>query len=217
MEAIKVVVADCHPVVRRGIRAILQEAGIAVGGETSNGEEALRLVEAVRPSVLVLEVLLRGMSGLEVCRHLYKARGKAVAGSSPAIMVLTAYDSDRYVFSLLESGAKGYVLKDEPPDVVLMALKTVARGETWLSPRITSKLARMATERRPYIVQMPTNRQIEILRLVAAGKTDREIAQGLGMAERTVRYHLRNLYDKLGVNTRAEAAAWAARQSLLEE
>jgi DNA-binding NarL/FixJ family response regulator len=207
MKAIRVVLADDHPVVRAGIRNELRAAGIEVVGEATDGEEALRLTERLQPDVLVLDVEMPGLAGLEVTCRLQESQ------PGLPILVLSAYDHNSYVFGLLEAGATGYVLKDEGLETIVMAVRAAARGETWLSPRVAAKVTRRALGREARPVLTP--REIDVLRLMALGKTNREIGQELGIAERTVRYYLRNIYDKLGVNTRVEAVVWAVREELV--
>jgi len=206
MKALRVVLADDHPVVRAGIRNELQAAGIKVLGEATDGEETLRLVERLQPDVLVLDVEMPGLNGLEVTRCLRETQ--------PAlpILVLSAYDHNSYVFGLLEAGATGYVLKDEALETIVMAVRRAARGEMWLSPRVAAKVTRRATgegEEAPL-----TERELEVLRLLARGWDNRRIAEELAISKRTVRFHLGNIYEKIGVQSRTEAALWAVRHGV---
>jgi DNA-binding NarL/FixJ family response regulator len=208
---IRVLLADDHPVVRAGIRNELQAAGIQVVGEAASGEQALRLVEELQPDVLVLDVEMPGLNGVEVARRL-RERHPALP-----ILVLSAYDHAAYVFGLLEAGATGYVLKDEALETIVMAVEGAVKGEMWLSPRVAAKVTKRALGREKATRPALSEREVEVLRLVAAGRTDGEIGQELSIAERTVRYHLRNIYDKLGVKARVEAVAWAVREGLVRE
>jgi len=209
MGTIRVVLADDHPVVRAGIRNELQAAGIQVIGEAANGEETLRLVERLRPDVVVLDVEMPGLNGLEVTRRLRASQ------SALPILVLSAHDHNSYVFGLLEAGAMGYVLKDEALEVIVMAVQAAAQGEAWLSPKVAAKVTARAMG---YEKSQPplTARELEVLRLMAKGLDNQHIAEKLCLAERTVKYHAGNIYRKLRVSSRAEAVLWAVRQGLVQ-
>ena len=208
MEPIRVVLADDHPVVRAGIRNELLAAGIQVIGEATNGEDALHLAETLQPDVLVLDVEMPGLSGLEVTRRLRARQG------IPPILVLSAYSHDAYVLGLLEAGATGYVLKDEALETIVMAVQAAARGKPWLSPEVAAKVMARALgdgRRSPSVL---TPREYEVLQLMAKGMDNQGIAQNLCLSERTVKYHVCNIYDKLGVSSRAEAVCWAMQHGL---
>jgi len=204
MKALRVVLADDHPVVRAGIRNELRAVGIEVVGEASDGEETLRLVERLRPEVLVLDVEMPGLNGLEVTRRLRETQ--------PAlpILVLSAYDHNSYVFGLLEAGATGYVLKDEALETIVMGVRRAARGEMWLSPRVAAKVTRRATGGEEEVPL--TERELEVLRLMARGWGNRRIGKEVGIAERTVKFHVGNIYLKLGVSSRIEAVMYAMKR-----
>lgn len=208
---IRIVLADDHVMVRQGIRQFLEEAGdIEVVAEAGDGAEAVRLVEAYQPDVAVLDIRMPEVTGVEATRQI-KARFPQVR-----VLVLTAYDDDPYVFALLQAGADGYVLKTASGDELVRAVRTVHGGRTALSPEIAAKVVRQATSGRPEgaadQVEPLTEREIEVLRLAARGRTNRAIGHELGISHRTVQGHLANIYGKLGVNSRTEAVTEALRR-----
>jgi NarL family two-component system response regulator LiaR len=210
-EQIRVILADDHAVVRQGIRRFLEEAGdIDVVAEASDGAEAVRLVEEHRPDVAVLDIRMPEVTGVEATRRI-KARFP-----DTRVLVLTAYDDDPYVFALLEAGADGYVLKTASADQLVDAVHTVYRGESALSPEVASKVVQQATGRRPASaadqIEPLTPREIDVLRLVAKGMTNREVGQELGISHRTVQGHLASIYDKLDANSRTEAVTEALKR-----
>ncbi|GAB4503524.1 MAG: response regulator transcription factor [Anaerolineales bacterium] len=211
-----VVIVDDHPIVRAGMRAVLSAAAdIEVIGEGENGADALRLVAELRPDVLALDVQLPDLNGLEVTRRL------RAEGTPTAILILTAHDDPQTVFGLLESGAVGYVLKDEALETLVNAVRTAARGETWLSPAVAGQVVKRAVAGIPPEAEAAfstlTRREIEVLRLVARGLDNAAIAQELVLTKRTVQNHISNIYGKLSVATRAEAVLFALRHGLGSE
>ncbi len=210
-KSIRVLLADDHAVVRKGIRQFLEEAGdIEVVAEAENGAEALRLVGETRPDVAVLDIRMPEITGVEVTRRI-KARYPHVR-----VLILTAYDDDPYVFALLQAGADGYVLKTSSGDDLVHAVRTVHRGESALSPQIVGKVVRQLRDGRPAgaarQVAPLTERELTVLRLAARGLTNRQIGRELSISHRTVQGHLASIYDKLGVNSRTEAVTEALRR-----
>lgn len=201
---IRVILADDHPMVRAGIRgALLQTASIEVVAEANSGHEALRLIRTTWPDVILLDCRLPGeIDGLGVAECIQ------TGGWPIQVVALSAFDDDILVHKMVRAGAVGYVLKQEALERVVEAIQAAARGENWFSAPVAAKITAWARGERP--TQL-TGHELNVMRLVVTGKTDRQIGLELGLAERTVRYHLRNIYDKLGVNTRAEAVARAVR------
>ena len=210
---IRVLLADDHPLVRAGIRATLSsETDIVVVGEAADTMEAQRLAEEVQPDVLLLDLSMPGPSATETVTYLRERCPKV------KVLILTAFDDDAYVRGLVNAGVAGYVLKDEVPEAVSCALRAVVAGGTWFSRHLMQKLAQdpMDDAKAGGIEEEPqlTGREVQILQLLVEGQTDREIGQALNLAERTVRYCLRNIYDKLRVANRTEAAYRASQLRL---
>ena len=218
---ITVVIVDDHPVVRAGIRTVLEGAAdVTVVAEGANGADALRLVAQHRPAVLVLDVNLPDLNGLEVTRRLRDR------GTTTAVLILTIYDDSQTVFGLLESGATSYVLKDETLETLVSAVRAAARGENWLSPAVARQVVRRAVGETPsprvsscrrMRASIPlTPREVEVLRLLAQGLDNGAIAQRLVVTKRTVQNHVSNVYGKLGVTSRTEAMLYAIRHGLVQ-
>ena len=210
-DPIRVILADDHAVVRKGIREFLEEAGdVEVVAEADDGAQALRLIEAHQPDVAVLDIRMPTMTGVEAARQV-KDRFPQVR-----VLILTAYDDDPYVFALLQAGADGYVLKTASGDELVRAVRTVHRGESALSPEIATKVVRQAVSGRPEgaadQIETLTERELDVLRLAARGLTNRAIGHELGISHRTVQGHLQSVYGKLDVNSRTEAVTEALRR-----
>ncbi len=210
---VNVAIVDDHPVVRAGIRAILAVApDLNVVAEGVSGQDALRLIDVHRPDVLVLDVNLPDLNGLEVTRRL-RSRGNLTP-----IVILTVHNDSQTVLGLLEAGATGYVLKDDAPDRLAGAVRAVARGETWLSPAVAGQVVRRAVAgpSEPATCADPplsplTPRELEVLQLLALGLDNETIAQRLVLTKRTVQNHVSIIYDKLGVTSRTEALLYAVQ------
>jgi DNA-binding NarL/FixJ family response regulator len=217
-EKIRVVLADDHAVVRKGIREFLEEEGdIQVVGEGANGQEAIELVAELRPDVAVLDIRMPAITGIEATRRI-KAQYPTVK-----VLVLTAYDDDPYIFALLKAGGSGYILKTAGSSELVQAIRAVHRGESVLDPAVTQKVMAQFTTGRPAgaqeMVESLTDREIEVLRLVAKGLTNKAIGRELSISDRTVQGHLANIFGKLDVGTRTAAVLLAVQQGwiVLEE
>ncbi len=205
---LRILIADDHPVVRSGIRnELTRHADIEIVGEAVDGDEALRLAQTLQPDVLLLDINMPGLKAVEVMRQLKRLP------APPRILVLSAYGDEENVLGMLQAGATGYLLKDEDPAAIVEGVRAVAQGRPWLSAAVVDVMRR-GLEGEKGARRTLTEQELEILQLLAEGKTDREVSQKLGVAERTVRYRLRSIYDKLGVNTRLEAVTWAVQQGL---
>ncbi|MFK7843654.1 MAG: response regulator [Rhodothermales bacterium] len=212
---IKVLLADDHPPLRAGMRARLeQEDDITVIGEATNGKEALALAKSLQPHLLVLDMEMPEMTGLEVATRL-KDDGEAVR-----VLVLSAYEDAEYITKLLESGAvAGYLTKSESLDTIVAAVRGVSKGEDgWLSREVAAAL--MKQRRGPSrkvdnSLQQLSRREMEVLQLIAKGFNNNQIGEELFIAESTVKKHVSNIYMKLELNTRAEVTAWAWKNGIV--
>ncbi len=212
--SIRVLLADDHALVRQGIRRFLDEAGdIEVVVEVGDGQEAVRLAESHRPDVVIMDIRLPGMSGVEATREI-KRRFPQIR-----VLVLTAYDDDPYIFALLQAGADGYLLKTASAKELIQAVRMVWRGGTALSPEVAGKVVRQVAARKPEgaldQVEPLTERELEVLQLTARGLTNRAIGYTLGISHRTVQGYLASIYDKLDVSNRTEAVTEALRRGWL--
>ncbi len=214
---IRVIIAEDHAVVREGTRELLdREKDIQVIGEAANGAEAVALVEKLQPDVAIVDISMPVMGGIEATQKIKALR------PSTAILILTAYDDDQYVFALLGAGAAGYLLKDVPSAEVVRAVRAVHAGEPVLHPAIAKKvLARIASETSGQSAPQTdravlTDREREVLRLAACGMSNARIASRLSVSLRTVQSHLTHTFDKLGVGSRTEAVIAGLRRGLLE-
>jgi DNA-binding NarL/FixJ family response regulator len=210
MNKIRVLLADDHPIVRTGIRTMLQTAtDIDVVAEAKSGAEALDLVERLQPDVLLLDMEMPGLSGVDVAKRL------KLVNAPVRVLALSAYDDAQYVRNLLASGAAGYLTKEEAPEMIIDAVRGVARGEEgWLSRRAVAKVTAWAREDRDENGKL-TERELEVLHLVVAGKTNQEIALALKISEKTVEKHVGAILSKLNVASRVEAAVQAIQRDLL--
>jgi len=210
-DKIRVLLADDHVLVRQGIRQFLEDAaGIEVVAEAGDGAQAVHLVETHQPDIAVLDIRMPGVTGVEATRRIKEHFPQV------RVLILTAYDDDPYVFALLQAGADGYVLKTSSADELVRAVYTVYGGSPALSPEIASKVIRQMTSGKPVgaadQVETLTERELDVIRLAARGKTNREIGSELGISHRTVQGHLASIYGKLGVNSRTEAVTEAVRR-----
>jgi two-component system, NarL family, response regulator DegU len=211
---IRVVIIDDHPIVRAGMRMVLNETPeIQIVGEGINGQEALRLAAEMKPDVLVLDVNLPDINGLEVTRRL------RASGNATPVLILTVHNDSQMIFGLLKAGATGYVLKDDTLETLASAIQAVSHGETWLSSRITEHVVQRALgENKPPELPSPglTSREMEVMCLLATGLDNEEIAQKLTLTMRTVQNHVSTIYGKLGVASRAEAILFAIRRGWVQ-
>jgi NarL family two-component system response regulator LiaR len=209
--AIRVLVVDDHAIVRKGIRALLAEVqGIDVIGEASDGQEAMDQADALRPDVILMDLVMPGVDGIEATRQI------AADEAGPRILVLTSFAGDDKVFPAIQAGALGYLLKDSAPADLVEAIHQVHRGEPSLQPSIAQKV--LNELRRPS-VRPPTpdpltDREMEVLRMVAKGLNNPEIAQQLVITEATVRTHVSNILGKLHLANRVQATLYALQEGI---
>ena len=198
--------------VRDGLSGMFaRDPGFEVVGEAADGAEAVRLAGRCSPDVILMDLRMPGMDGVERASPSWPG-----AGSPARVLVLTTYDTDSYVLPAIEAGATGYLLKDAPRDELLRAVRAAARGEAVLSPSVATRLmSRVRTPGAQRPDQPLSQRELEVLELVAAGNTNREAAARLLISEATVKTHLLSIYAKLGVSDRAAAVAEAFNRGLL--
>jgi DNA-binding NarL/FixJ family response regulator len=204
---IRLIIVDDHPVVRDGLRGMLSsDPDLEVVGEASDGAEALALVASVEPDVVLMDLRMPHLGGAAAIRSL------AEQGSRVKVLVLTTYDTDSDVVPALEAGATGYLLKDAPREELVRAIHAAARGESVLAPSVATRLV---SQLRAPEHEALSDRELEVLTLIAQGETNRGAAARLFISEATVKTHLLHIYAKLGVNDRAAAVAAAYERGLL--
>jgi two-component system NarL family response regulator len=201
---IRILVVDDHPVVRAGLASMLSTiAGLAVCGAASSGEEALELIDAEQPDVLLLDLRMPGMTGIELLKAI-----RAVP-FPPRALVLTSYESDEEIYRAIEAGAHGYLLKSTPQAEIVAAIHAVHSGRHHIPPRIASRLAERMVR------TALTQRELEILEMVVRGLTNKQIGNALHISENTARNHINSIIRKLDVSGRTEAATAAIQQGLV--
>jgi two-component system, NarL family, response regulator LiaR len=209
---IRVLVADDHPIVRRGLSSLINlRADMELVGEAADGVEAVEKIRKLQPDVILLDLMMPRKDGLEVIREVRQENPEA------RILVLTSFADDDKVFSAIKAGALGYLLKDSPSEMLLLAIGDVYRGESSLHPVIARKLIRELNQ--PPVDLPPTEepltrREMEVLRLVARGLSNQEIATDLSITEGTVRLHVSNVLSKLHLANRTQAALYALQEGL---
>ena len=221
--AIRVLLVDDHAIVRDGIRSLLAtEPDVEVIGEADNGQDAVAMAESLQPDVILMDLVMPGMDGIEAIRRIVARQPEA------RILVLTSFTADDKVFPAVKSGAMGYLLKDSGSEELVRAIHQVHRGEASLHPKIARMLlqemkevppvqdaapAPHVPEQRPPVEPL-TGREVEVLKLVAQGRSNREIADQLVIAEGTVRTHVSNILGKLHLASRTQATLYALREGL---
>lgn len=218
MERIKVLIADDHRVVREGLVAILKtKENIAVVGEAQDGQEAIEKTRALLPDVILMDVSMPRMGGVEATRQVKREFPHI------GIIALTMYDEQQYIFDLVRAGATGYLLKDTDSSQIVAAIRAIYRGESLIHPSVASKIlaefslmSQKKGKKSSGVDHDLTEREITVLRLVAEGKTNKEIANVLDLSEKTVKNHVRNIFHKLQVYDRTQAAILAIRKGLIE-
>ena len=202
---IRVLIADDHPLVRRGLAAIINmEDDATVVGEAGDGDEAVTLWRRLHPDVTLMDLRMPRLEGVQAIRQIHAEDANA------RIIVLTTFDHDEDIYAGLRAGAKAYLLKDVQPEELFRCIRAVHAGEAYLQPRVAAKLAQRMHE------ESLTEREVQILKLLAEGRSNRGIGQALFITESTVKSHLKSLFAKLDVTSRAEAIALAAKRGLVK-
>ena len=201
---VRVVLVDDHAVVRSGLAQLLGGAdGIEVVGQAGDGGEAVALVRRTRPDVVVMDLQMPGMDGVEATRRIVEEDLGA------EVVVLTSYSDSTRIVAALDAGAVGYLLKDADPEEVLSGVRAVSRGESPLDPKVARRL--LTARATPGGPAQLTPREVEVLSLVRSGLANKQIARRLGISERTVKAHLTSVFQRIGVVDRTQAALWAER------
>jgi len=215
-KSIRLLLADDHAVVRAGTRELLErQPDLDIVGEAADGEEAVRLTHELQPDVVVMDVRMPRLSGVEATRRI-KAQCPEVR-----VLVLTAHDDDEYVFALLQAGANGYLLKTAEIEKVVEAIRAVAAGQSMLAPTVAGKVVAQFTSGKSLPEALTnsqnqydglTDRELGILKLVGKGLSNKQIGKEIFISDRTVQAHLSNIFSKLGVSSRTEAVMYAVRK-----
>ena len=204
---VRLLIADDHPIVRAGFEGMLAEKpDLEVVGEAGNGEEAVRLADQLRPDVVLMDLRMPEVDGVEAIGRIKEEHPHV------HILVLTTYDSDADILRAIEAGATGYLLKDTPREELFRAIRAAARGEPVLAPSVTARLMQRAKS--PSQAAL-SGREIEVLELVARGRSNRELAKDLHLSEATVKSHLIHIFDKLSVADRTAAVTVALERGIL--
>jgi DNA-binding NarL/FixJ family response regulator len=214
--SIRVLVADDQSMVRAGFRMLLSgEADIEVVGEASNGREAVEMAGRLRPTVVLMDIRMPVLDGLEATRRILAADDTA------RILVLTTFDLDDYVYEALRAGASGFVLKDDPPEQLLSAIRVVAGGEALLSPAVTRRVIKQFTRVRrpapPRELGDLTERELDVFRLISRGLSNAEIGQELFISDTTVKTHITHILQKLNLRDRVQAVVLAYETGLFDD
>jgi DNA-binding NarL/FixJ family response regulator len=212
---IRVLVADDEAMVRAGFRLLLaREPDIDVIGEARNGIEAVQQAARFNPTVVLMDIRMPELDGLQATRDIL------AADPSARILILTTFDHDEYVYGALEAGASGFVLKDDPPEQLIAALRTVAAGDALLSPAVTKRVIRQFTRlprpAAPKAVDELTARELDIFRLIADGLSNAEISQRLFISDTTVKTHVTHILQKLDLRDRVQAVVLAYQTGIFE-
>jgi NarL family two-component system response regulator LiaR len=212
MDRIRVLIADDHPVVRRGLRTFLElQEDIEIVGEASDGEEAVERVRELLPDVVLVDLVMPKVDGIEAIRRI-----RAISPTT-RLIVLTSFADDDKVFPAVKAGAMGYLLKDVAPADLVEAIRTVHRGEALMHPAVAAKvMSELAHGERRAPGDALTERELDVLRLIARGCSNREIATDLVLSEKTVKTHVSNILAKLHLADRTQAALFAVREKIVE-
>jgi DNA-binding NarL/FixJ family response regulator len=214
--SVRVLIADDQELIRAGLQLILQtQPDIEVVGEAANGKDAVEAAATLRPDVILMDIRMPGMEGIEATRRILDQES-----DHPRILILTTFDLDEYVYRALKAGASGFLLKDTPPDQLVAAIRSVGDGDALLSPSITRRLIEAFTATDPVTPDVPRElgllspRETEVLQLLARGRSNQEIANELFVAETTVKSHVARILTKLDLRDRVQAVVFAYESGL---
>jgi len=216
MNGIKVVLVDDHTIVRKGLRSLLDaEADMDVIGEAGDGKEAIELVGQLKPHIVVMDIGMPVLNGLEATRRIIKKH------PDTRVLILTMHTNEEYVFEILQAGASGYIIKKAAPTELVAAIRAVKQGESFLSPSITRKvideyLQRAGEVKREDAFDLLTDREREVLQLIAEGLSTREIAEKLFISTKTVETHRMHLMEKLDLHGTADLTRYAIRKGIID-
>jgi len=209
---IRIMITDDHPVVREGLSAMLsREQDIEVVGEAVNGSEAIEKARDLKPDIILMDLRMPEVDGVEAMRQI------RVENPDIKFIVLTTYDNDEYIFQGIEAGARAYLLKDSPREEMFKAIRVVSKGESLIEPAVAGKvLDRFAKlSRQVQIPETLSEREVEVLRLIAKGTSNKIIATSLNIGESTVKTHIQSIFNKLEVNDRTEAVTEAIKKGII--
>jgi DNA-binding NarL/FixJ family response regulator len=214
MPNIRIIIADDHTVVRKGTCQILEgEKDFEVVGEASNGEEAVNLVATLIPDIAIIDISMPVLDGVEATKRIKRNN------PSTAVLILSAYDNDEFVFALLEAGAAGYLLKDVSGQEIINAVRVILRGESVLHPVIARKVSNHFYSKTNQVKedqQLLGGRELEVLKLASQALSNQEIASRLGLSLRTIEVHMRHIFSKLHVSSRIEAVLFAINHGWID-
>ena len=214
--AIKVVIADDHALLREGLAKILSlESNFLIVGEANCGDEAIALTRTLKPDVVLMDINMPGLNGIEATKIIKEEMPQV------EIIALTIHEDEEYIFELVRAGVSGYILKDIQPEQLIKAIKDVAEGKTAIQPNITAKLLgefNRLSDRKTnmFSCDQLTARELEVIKLIAQGMPNKEIASTLYISEKTVKNHITNIFRKLNVEDRTQAALFAVKNKIVE-
>lgn len=209
--AIRIVLVDDHPIVREGLAAVLStQPDFEIVGQANDGNEAIDLVSALRPDIVVLDLVMPNMDGVQALRAMRAEHHDL------KVLVFTASETDDRIIGAVQAGAQGYLLKGAPRDELFSAIRVIARGGSLLSPVVAARLLQRMTEPENPLAEPLTDREQEVLQLLAQGLPNKEIAAQLGIGERTAKFHVSAIMAKLGASNRTEAVRTAVQQGLVQ-
>ena len=210
-ETVKLVIVDDHRVVRSGVKALIEtEPGLEVIGEAGDGREAVTKVKAQQPDVVLMDLVMPEMDGVEATKELTKL------SPAPEILILTSFSEEERIIQAIKAGASGYLIKDASPDELVQAIEDVYHGESTLDPKVAGTVLRSVQNEPEDSAEELTDREIEVLELLAEGLPNEDIAEKLYISERTVRSHVSNILGKLDLANRTQAALYAVKNGFAE-